>query len=172
MEDPLVHRRALDIVAESMRSFRAVVVQGARQVGKSTLAQMLASEIGAASMTLDREEDLSAARDDPRLFLEALGSPAVIDEVQRAGDPLVLALKQQMDSSRRAGQDVVTGSSNFLTTPQLSESLAGRIDLVTLWPLSMGEKLSGSDGFVDRATSGESALLAHRGDTPHRDDHP
>ena len=93
---------------------------------------------------------------------------AVIDEVQRGGDRLVLAIKQLLDSSRAAGQLILTGSSNFLRTPALSESLAGRIDLLTLWPLSVGELSAGADGFADRALSGVDHLLGHDGATPPR----
>ena len=57
----------------------------------------------------------------------------------------MLAIKQLLDRNRAAGQLILTGSSNFLTTPVLSESLAGRIDLLTLWPLSMGELSAGGD---------------------------
>jgi uncharacterized protein len=158
----------LQAATESLGAFRAVVLQGARQVGKSTLAELLAAEVGGQIVTLDREEDLSAALDDPGLFLESLGTPAVIDEIQRAGDPLVLALKQRLDRSRRPGQYVLTGSTNFLTTPTISESLAGRIDLITLWPLSIGELTGGTDSLVDRAFDGVDSLLAHVGATPTR----
>ena len=171
MDPDLVPRRALQTTIESMSAFRAVVVQGARQVGKSTLAGVVARQLGAGAVTLDREEDLAAARDDPMLFLEALGTPTVIDEIQRAGDPLVLAVKQRLDQSRAPGQYVLTGSTNFLTTPVISESLAGRIDLITLWPLSIGELTHGTDAFVDRAFDGSAPLLAHRGDTPTRSDY-
>ena len=105
------------------------------------------------------------------MFLDSLGIPAVIDEVQRAADPLVLAIKQRLDRSRRPGQYVLTGSTNFLTTPTLSESLAGRIDLITLWPLSVGELHGGDDRFVDRSFEGTSALIDHRGRTPTRPDY-
>ncbi len=168
MDATLIARRALGSAVESLTSFRAVVIQGARQVGKSTLAHIVAGELAAPMVTLDREEDLSAARDDPALFLDALGTPAVIDEVQRGGDQLILALKQRLDQSRAAGQYVLTGSTNFLTTPTISESLAGRIDLITLWPLSMGELMGGSDGFVDRSFTGASELLGHGAGTPSR----
>ncbi|MBI2683909.1 MAG: ATP-binding protein [Actinobacteria bacterium] len=171
MSTDLIPRRSMSAAIESLTAFRAVVVQGARQVGKSTLAGLLARELDAPFVTLDREEDLSAARDDPSLFLDGLGRPAVIDELQRAGDPLVLAVKQRLDASRAAGQYVLTGSTNFLTTPTVSESLAGRIDLITLWPLSMGELLGGADDLIDRAFRGSGALLDHRGDTPARRDY-
>jgi predicted AAA+ superfamily ATPase len=159
--DTIIPRRALAVLEASMASFRGVIIQGARQVGKSTIAQQLADELGTEVVSLDREEDLAAARDDPRLLLDTVGTPAVIDEIQRAGEPMLLALKQRFDASRRKGQFVLTGSSNFLTTPALSESLAGRVDLVTLWPLSMGELLGGNDDFVDRAF-GSGSLIEHR----------
>ncbi len=171
MEEPLIQRRALATAVESLTGFRAVVVQGARQVGKSTIAELIATKIGASEVSLDREEDLSSAIDDPLLFLQSLGVPAVIDEIQRGGEPLVLAIKQRLDQSRKPGQYLLTGSTNFLTTPAVSESLAGRIDLVTLWPLSMGEMQDGADDFVDRAFSNPAGLLAHRGETPTRDEY-
>lgn len=171
MTGPLIPRRALGTATESLQTFRAVVVQGARQVGKSTLAELLADDLGALVVTLDRAEDLQAAVDDPMLFLEGMGIPAVIDEVQRGGDGLVLAIKQRLDQDRSRGQYVLTGSTNFLTTPALSESLAGRIDLVTLWPLSMGELLGGADDLVDRAFRDFDALRKHTGSTPTRTDY-
>ncbi len=159
------------VAVESAEAFRATVVQGARQVGKSTLVQLIGAEIGANVASLDREESLSAALDDPSFFLEQLGEPAVIDEIQRGGDRLILALKQRLDQSRRPGRFILTGSSNFLTIPTLSESLAGRIDIVTLWPLSVGEIRGGRDDFVDRAFSAPVELTGHAGATPARGDY-
>lgn len=170
-DSTLLDRRVLPTTLESVEAFRAVLIQGARQVGKSTLAGMIAARIGATTASLDREEDLAAARRDPGLFLDGLRTPAVIDEIQRAGNPLVLALKIRLDASRSPGQYVLTGSSNFLTVPTISESLAGRLDIVNLWPLSVGERQGGSDGLVDRAFDGVPALLAHRGETRGRDDY-
>ena len=159
MAPELIPRRALTRVEESLGAFRAVVIQGARQVGKSTVAEAVARASGTPVATLDRREDLAAALDDPGLFLESLGSPAVIDEIQRGGDDLVLAIKQRLDRDRTPGQYLLTGSTNFLTTPMISESLAGRIDVVTLWPLSMGELSAGKDDFVDRAFRSRSTCL-------------
>ena len=137
-------------------------------MGKSTLAGLLARRLSVPLVTLDREDDLSAALNDPSLFLDTLGTPAVIDEIQRGGDPLILAIKQRLDQSRSPGQYVVTGSTNFLTSPNLTESLAGRIDLITLWPLSMGERYDGSDDLIDRAFWDPSSLIKHQGATPSR----
>ena len=115
----------MEIAAESTAAFRAVVVQGAGQVGKSTLVELIGREIGASLTSLDREEVLTAALDDPGYFLDQLGEPAVIDEIQRGGERLILAVKQRLDRSREPGRFVLTGSTNFLTMPTLSESLAG-----------------------------------------------
>ena len=164
----MIPRRSLKSAVDSLSAFRAVVLQGARQVGKSTLAELLANRLSAPLATLDREEDLSAALNDPSLFLDTLGTPAVIDELQRGGDPLVLAIKQRLDQSRAPGQYIVTGSTNFLTSPNISESLAGRIDLITLWPLSMGELHDGPDDLIDRAFDDPSGLVGHQGATPSR----
>ena len=83
----------------------------------------------------------------------------------------MLAIKELLDSSRAAGQLILTGSSNFLRTPALSESLAGRIDLLTFWPLSVGELSAGADGVADRAFSGVDHLLGHDGATPPRSEY-
>lgn len=161
----------MSVAVESAQAFRAVVVQGARQVGKSTLVEMIAAEVGAEVLSLDREENLNAALDDPNFFLDQLGQPAVIDEVQRGGDRLILALKRRLDQTRRPGRYILTGSSNFLTLPTLSESLAGRIDIVTLWPLSLGEITAGRDDFIDRAYAAPADLTGHRGPTSERADY-
>ena len=164
----MIPRRSLKSTVDSHSAFRAVVLQGARQVGKSTLAGLLSNQLSAPLVTLDREDDLSAALDDPSLFLDTLGTPAVIDEIQRGGDRLILAIKQRLDQSRSPGQYIITGSTNFLTSPNLTESLAGRIDLITLWPLSMGERHDGPDDLIDRAFHDPSVLIKHRGATPGR----
>ena len=167
----LYPRRALDVVEESMGAFRVVVVHGARQVGKTTLARLVAGDRGADYVTLDHAADLEAVLADPPTFLAVAGTPLVIDEVQRAGDPLVIGIKATVDRDQRPGRYLLTGSTNFLTVPGISESLAGRADIVTLWPLSMGERTGGGDDFVDRAFAGAGELLGHEGTTPDRDEY-
>jgi hypothetical protein len=84
--------------------------------------------------------------------------------VQRVGQPLVLAIKSVVDRDDRPGQFLLTGSTNFLTVPSIAETLAGRADIVTLWPLSQGELRGGPDDFADRALRGTVALLDHTGE--------
>jgi predicted AAA+ superfamily ATPase len=113
---------------------------GPRQAGKSTLAEWLAREAlsDARHVTLDDVRTLAAARSDPTAFVEAAEGTLVIDEIQRAPD-LMLAIKASVDRDRRPGRFVLTGSANVLTLPTVSESLAGRVEILTLWPLSQLE---------------------------------
>jgi len=127
-------------LGEALDASRVVVLHGPRQSGKSTLARRVAAERGGAYVTLDDDDVLAVALDDPHAFLRAFRPPMVIDEVQRAGDRLVRALKIAVDDGTNAtGRFLLTGSSNFLTVPTISESLAGRAVILTLWPFSQAE---------------------------------
>ncbi len=128
-----------------------VLLHGARQVGKSTLAQELAAKAYPARyLTLDDAAVLAAAKSDPAGFIRGLNGSVVIDEVQRAPE-LFLPIKTAVDRDRRPGRFLLTGSANVLLLPKLSESLAGRIEVLTLWPLSQGEIDSADEDFIDRS---------------------
>ncbi len=92
---------------------------------------------------------LAAAKSDPAGFIFGLEGPVVIDEVQRAPE-LFLPIKATVDRDRRPGRFLLTGSANVLLLPKLSESLAGRMEVLTMWPLSQGEIEGLIEGFVDR----------------------
>jgi len=125
-----------------------VLLHGARQTGKSTLVQTLGSD-SAQYRTLDDAQTLAAATLDPRGFLDSSGGTLIIDEVQRAPN-LLPAIKLAVDQDRRPGRFLLTGSAQVLVLPQVSESLAGRIEVLTLWPLAQ-EEIEGRDtGFIDR----------------------
>ena len=115
-----------------------VLVNGARQTGKTTLVQSLAAQRPATYLTLDDIGVLSAARSDPQGFLAGLSGPVVLDEVQHAPG-LFPALKAAVDKQRTPGRFLLTGSANVLLLPKLSESLAGRMEVLTLWPLAQAE---------------------------------
>ncbi|MFT3797610.1 ATP-binding protein [Microbacterium sp.] len=120
-------------------TFTTVVVQGARQVGKSTFAEMLVADRDHLRVTLDDEEMLAAAVDDPRTFIDqARDGTLVIDEVQRAPG-LILPIKASIDRKRRPGRFVLTGSSDLLRLTRTPDSLAGRAVTVNLRTLSQGE---------------------------------
>ena len=105
---------------------------------------------------MDTAAVLAAASDDPDGFVAGLPRPTVIDEVQRA-PPLALAIKAAVDADRRAGQFLLTGSAAVMSLPRLAESLAGRMELHTLWPLSQGEIDGTRETFIDRLFAAELA---------------
>ena len=122
----------------------------------------VAEQVDARYVSLDVTSDLRAARVDPAGFVQRDQRPLFIDEVQRGGDPLVLAIKAAVDLSDERGQFALAGSTRFLTEPRLSESLAGRARFVDLWPLSQGEidGLTNGDRFVDACIDGFDGLAA------------
>ena len=126
-------------IIEALADTPVVMLNGARQTGKSTLAQSLLKENHVGKyVTLDDATALSAAKHDPVGFIANLGESIVIDEIQRAPE-LFLAIKADVDRNRKPGRYLLTGSANVLLLPRLSESLAGRMEIFTLWPLSQGE---------------------------------
>ncbi|MCC7491229.1 MAG: ATP-binding protein [Fimbriimonadaceae bacterium] len=131
-----------------------VVLHGARQTGKSTLAQALAAGRGGRYASLDNLARLAAAESDPRGFLAELGTPAVIDEVQLA-PVLFRAIKERVDADRQPGQYLLTGSADLLRVPELASALVGRLEVVTLWPLAEGEIRGVTANGVDRLWNAE-----------------
>jgi len=125
-------------LAERLGVMPAVVVTGARQTGKSTLAQELAPG-KRRYFSLDDLDVADAARRDPELLVGG-DQPVTLDEVQREPD-LLRAVKRAIDRKRRPGQFLLTGSANLLLMRQVSESLAGRASYLTLWPMTRREQL-------------------------------
>ena len=122
-----------------------VVVQGPRQCGKTTLVRRFVGE-GVPFVTLDDSLALDAAVRNPDAFVSQFRGSVVIDEVQRAPG-LFRAIKKSVDADRRPGRFLLTGSSNVLLLPRLSESLAGRMEVVPLWPLCQAE-VEGGGRFI------------------------
>lgn len=133
----------------------AVMLVGARQTGKTTLARLLGNaRAGTGYVTLDDATALEAARADPAGFLAGLPERAVIDEIQRAPG-LLPAMKAVIDRDRRPGRFLLTGSADVLSLPRVAESLSGRVEVATLWPFSQGELAGRREGFVDALLRGE-----------------
>ncbi|TIH37169.1 ATP-binding protein [Subtercola vilae] len=135
----LIERNLLPFAREAQEAFPVLVIQGGRQVGKSTFAQRLAQGRESRLFTLDNEASLDAARADPRGFVDQ--NPAatiVIDEVQRAPG-LILAVKASVDRDRRPGRFILTGSLNLLRLERTPDSLAGRAVTVALHGFSQDE---------------------------------
>lgn len=132
-----------------------VLVHGPRQVGKSTLAQRVSERSGRrTAVTLDDPEPLALAKQNPGEFLHAFPPPVTIDEVQRAPE-LFLPIKAWIDRKREPGSFLLTGSANVLLLPKMADSLAGRMEVVDLFPLAQAEIEGAVSNLVDRLFDAE-----------------
>jgi len=146
----LVPRRAQSLVSEALEDTRVVLINGARQAGKSTLTRLAAdARPGTVVRLLDDAATLLAARDDPAEFVEHEGL-MVIDEIQLAPE-LLRAIKVLVDLNPRPGRFLLTGSSRVLALRGLPDALPGRMEIIELWPFSQGEMNGGYDLFIDAA---------------------
>ena len=143
--------RAVSVRLDAMmRVLPAIVVCGARQTGKTTLARALGSRgAGRQYLSLDDMDVLDIARRDPDALVRST-HPVTLDEVQR--EPNVLgAVKREIDRERQPGRFLLTGSANLLLMRRVSESLAGRASYLTLWPMTRREQLGlGRHGIWER----------------------
>ncbi len=131
-----IKRRLEDNFTKMSAFFKAVLVTGARQVGKTTMLRHLGSE--RTYVTLDNGADLMLARTDPEMFLQRYKPPVIIDEVQKAPE-LFPYIKIYCDNTEEKGLFWLTGSEQFSMMQNIRESLAGRIGIMTLYPLSLDE---------------------------------
>jgi hypothetical protein len=122
---------------ERLRVMPAVVVTGARQTGKSTLAEHLTPG-RRRYLTLDDLDVVDAARRDPEALIGG-AEPVTLDEVQREPE-LLHAVKRAIDRRRTPGRFLITGSANLLLMRRVSESLAGRASYLSLWPMTRREQ--------------------------------
>ncbi|MGF1455216.1 MAG: ATP-binding protein [Alphaproteobacteria bacterium] len=134
-------RHLVTELQEALATARVVNLIGPRQTGKTTLVRDLFS--GGKYITLDDQTTLDAIEADPDAHLANLtadlnGHPLIIDEAQRSKS-LALAIKARVDAHPRKGQFVLTGSSNVFTTADVTDSLAGRMQTIKLWPLTTAE---------------------------------
>ncbi len=137
MNGTILPRLVTQRLHHSLKIMPAVIVTGARQTGKSTLAQELVPS-GRRFLSLDDLDIVDAARRDPAALVGGT-QPVTLDEVQREPD-LLRAVKREIDRRRRPGQFLLTGSANLLLMRQVSESLAGRASYLTLWPMTRREQ--------------------------------
>jgi uncharacterized protein len=156
-----VYRRNIrDCVLTALADTPVVLVNGARQSGKSTLVQQIAGELGSSNyLTLDDVTVLAAVAQDPGGWLRSTSGTLIIDEVQKVPE-LFPAIKICVDRERRPGRFLLTGSANVLLLPKVSESLAGRMEICTLWPLSQGELAGVRESFIDRLFAGKGSASA------------
>lgn len=158
---PIFPRYIRPRLLEALADTPAVLIHGPRQCGKTTLAQLVGEELGYRYFTFDDAAVLAAAREDPVGFVARLPERAVLDEVQRV-PTLFASLKRAIDQERKAGRFILTGSANVLLVPQLSDSLAGRMEIVRLYPLAQCELAGTQPPFLDELLAG-TLKLSHAG---------
>lgn len=163
----LLARQAEALVAEAMEDTRVILINGARQSGKSTLTRLIAGRVpDAVTRLLDDPAVLRAARDDPTGFVEHDGL-MVIDEIQLAPE-LLRPIKLVVDLDPAPGRFILTGSSRVLALRELPDALPGRMEIVELWAFSQGEIEGEPDRLVD-ALFKHGARINHRSTLRKRD---
>jgi predicted AAA+ superfamily ATPase len=143
-------RWRINSVKEALKVRRVIVISGARQTGKTTLAKQVFDEKKNPFKPLDLKIYLNAAKNDPSGFVQNKSGTMVIDEIQKAPE-LISEIKYIVDRDNRPGQYLLTGSANIQSLPSVSESLAGRVRNIRLRPLTQGEILRKKPTFLKRA---------------------
>jgi len=127
------------LVLQTSKTFKVIYLGGPRQVGKTTLLKKLSEQEKRTYVTLDDINQRRSAKNDPKLFIEQLKLPVIIDEVQYAPE-LFPVIKEIVDRSDKNGQFWITGSQQFNLIKNIQESLAGRVAILDLLGLSRNEK--------------------------------
>lgn len=154
-------RNITDLIVEALADTPVILVNGARQTGKSTLCNEILKE-GAFQgkvVTMDDPATLLAAQKDPLGFLEDLGKHVIIDEVQRTPE-IFLPIKKLVDEDRKGRRIILTGSADVMMLPKVGDSLAGRIEIHNLWPLSQDEIESKKSKFLKTLVSDNQKFVA------------
>ena len=148
----LIPRHAQALVSEALHDTRVILVNGARQAGKSTLTRLATASLpGTVVRLLDDPATLRAAQDEPTGFVEHDGL-MVIDEIQLVPE-LLRPIKVVVDLDPTPGRFLLTGSSRILALRTLPDALPGRIEIIELWPFSQGEMAGGADRFIDAVSA-------------------
>ncbi len=148
MNQKLYPRWQFSEIKAMLQERRVLALVGARQSGKTTLAEELIA-IGAIYRTLDDITLLEAAREDPQGFVHHGDELMIIDEVQRA-PALLQAIKREVDQNKKVGRFLLAGSANIQALPGVNESLAGRISKIRLRTLTQAEVHGVDSHFLKR----------------------
>ena len=134
-------------VIEALADSPVVLIHGPRQCGKTTLARQVGDAEGVKYLSFDDDVQRAAAQADPVGYVADLPERVILDEVQRVPG-LFTSLKAAIDAHRKPGRFILTGSANVLLVPKLADSLAGRMEILRLHPLSQAELSGGTPDFL------------------------
>lgn len=148
-EETLYPRFLRPRIEEALADSPVVLIHGPRQCGKTTLARLVGDEAGSPYFTFDDDVQRAAAQADPVGYVADLPERAVLDEIQRVPE-LFTSFKAVVDARRTPGRFILTGSANVLRVPKLSDSLAGRMEILRLHPLSQAEVARRTPDFLGR----------------------
>lgn len=155
MIDTTIYPRLIEPhLLEALADSPAVLIHGPRQCGKTTLARIVGATRGYSYVTFDDDVARSAAEEDPHGFAAGLPGRIILDEIQKA-PALFTALKVEIDRKRTPGRFLLTGSTHALLVPKLSESLAGRLQTLRLYPLAQCELMRCGSDFLDALFAGD-----------------
>ncbi len=132
----MIARTITPKVEELLEKFPIVAITGPRQSGKTTLSKIVKPNY--KYVNLENLSDREFAKTDPMGFLQTYQNGVIIDEIQNVPS-LFSYLQVVTDERNRNGEYIITGSQNFLMMEQISQSLAGRVALFTLLPMSIQE---------------------------------
>ena len=144
----MFNRNIIQTLEKALKRSRVVLLNGARQVGKTTLVEKLLKNKNYTYLTFDDELTYLAAKNNISGFLSGIKKPVILDEVQRVPE-IFLAIKRDVDQNPIPGRYLLTGSANPLLIPRLGDSLAGRMEVIDLMPLSQGEIHNKKELFID-----------------------
>ncbi len=150
----MYHRLVEPAVRAALADTPAVLIVGPRRCGKTTLVRAVGTE-RYSYLTLDDKTTLAAATDDPVAFIRGLDY-VILDEIQRAPE-LLLTIKQSIDEDYQPGRFLMTGSANVLSLPRVADSLAGRMQIISMLPLAQSEIAGRNTNFIDQLFAGEVA---------------
>ncbi len=151
MEYPRLLQQRLE---ESLEDTPVVLLHGPRQCGKTTLAKKLGARRGYTYLSFDDANLVAAAKADPVGFVDRLGDRVILDEVQHVPE-LFASIKHAVDGKRLPGRFLLTGSANVMLLPQLSDSLAGRMEMLHLHALSRCEIENSGSGLLEMLFRGK-----------------
>jgi len=140
-----INRAIMGDLQNYLNYFPVLLISGARQVGKSTLVLHLDIK---NYITLDDINMYEMAKNDPKGFIEKIEKPVIIDEIQRVPQ-LLISIKEFVDKDRKNGEFVLTGSASLQGFKEISDSLAGRIGIIELYPFNLKEKNKNVENIID-----------------------